>query len=64
VDEYEQRAVEPVAPQGVEFEKHPDELSHSEARGLTSAPAYTGCEHRCAGISWYCIENKHCFEEK
>jgi hypothetical protein len=64
VAKYEERATEAVPAEGIEFEKHPDEINHAQARELTSAAPYVGCEHRCAGISWYCIENRHCFEEK
>lgn len=61
---YEERAAEPVPGEGVEYEKDPDELSHLQAHELTGAEPYEGCERRCTGISWYCIDNARCFEEK
>jgi hypothetical protein len=64
-DKYEARATDfPLPVDGIEFEKAPNEISHAQAQELTSAAPYTGCERRCVGISWYCIENKQCFEEK
>ncbi len=61
---FEKRAAEPLPDEGIEYEKHPDEISHAQAQEFTSAESYTGCDHRCNGISWYCIDNPHCFEEK
>ncbi len=63
VDRYEQRASEP-APEQIEYEKHPDEISHDQAQELESADPFLGCEKRCVGINWYCIQNPRCFEEK
>jgi hypothetical protein len=65
VAKYEARATEPHPAEKVEYEKHPDELNHSQVQELTGAlMPYTGCEHRCVGINWYCIDNPRCFEEK
>jgi hypothetical protein len=61
---YEEKATEPLPADGIEYEKHPDEINHTQARELAGAEPYIGCERRCAGISWYCIENERCFEEK
>jgi hypothetical protein len=63
-EKYEKRAADPVPRDGVEYENEPDELNHSQAHELTSAEPYVGCERRCVGINWYCIDNPRCFEEK
>jgi hypothetical protein len=49
----------------VEYERHPRKVRlkdlHSAAPGR---PRFSGCDGRCSGISWYCIENPRCFEPK
>jgi hypothetical protein len=37
-------------------------VNHDSAR--LSPNEFSGCAHRCSGISWYCIENPRCFEAK
>jgi hypothetical protein len=64
VRKYESRAADLPLAEDVDFEKHPDEISQSQAREFRSAEPYVGCERHCVGINWYCIENPHCFEEK
>jgi hypothetical protein len=47
------------------FVKEADRLplvNHDSAR-LAREP-FSGCAARCAGINWYCIENRRCFEAK
>jgi hypothetical protein len=52
---------------GVAYERDPAKLELRDVRASAPEPAdppFTGCEGRCSGINWYCIENPHCFEPK
>jgi hypothetical protein len=53
------------SPSPVEFVRHPDRLPLANLDSAKLAPrAFCGCEGRCSGINWYCIENPACFEAK
>lgn len=64
VEEYEQRAERLLPDQKPEFERHPERVPFSGVDEMKAAPQYTGCDRRCVGISWYCIENEDCFKPK
>ena len=52
---------------GVAYERDPAKLELRDLRASTPEPAdlpFAGCEGRCSGINWYCIENPRCFEPK
>jgi hypothetical protein len=49
----------------IEYERRPRKVKLKEAAGCEAAEQrFTGCDGRCSGINWYCIENVHCFEPK
>lgn len=61
--------VVPVAnrepPKGpIKFEKRPRQIKLRDATGCEDAEPFTGCNERCSGINWYCIENPRCFRPK
>jgi hypothetical protein len=52
-------------PDPPEFVKHPDRIPLADLDFVKNAETpFHGCSPRCAGISWYCIENQRCFEPK
>lgn len=55
--------VEPPAEEP--FVRNPDRLALANLESARLAPRqFRGCQKRCAGINWYCIENPGCFEAK
>jgi hypothetical protein len=47
------------------FIRNPDRLALANLESARRAPhQFRGCQERCAGINWYCIENPSCFEAK
>lgn len=64
VGEYEQRAEEMASDQKPDYEDEPEWVPLTEVGEMRQAEPYTGCDRRCAGISWYCIENEDCFKPK
>jgi hypothetical protein len=49
------------------FERDPEKISLREVRASKPSPAemrFSGCDGRCSGINWYCIENPRCFYNK
>ncbi len=47
------------------FVCNPDKLALANLESARHAPhQFRGCQGRCAGINWYCIENPSCFEAK
>jgi hypothetical protein len=48
------------------YERNPVKMEVRDARpsGPERAKPFSGCEGRCSGISWYCIENPRCFATK
>jgi len=52
-----------VAPADFERETHRIRLKDVD-EVLPGEPPFRGCEGRCSGINWYCIENPRCFETK
>lgn len=53
-------------PQPEKFARHPTRsvsLPNADAIHPTT-PKFRGCEGRCSGVNWYCIENPRCFEVK
>jgi hypothetical protein len=56
---------EAAEPPGEPFVRNPDRLAlaNLESARLASRQ-FRGCQGRCAGINWYCIENPRCFEAK
>jgi hypothetical protein len=52
-------------PRPPNFERHSSSVSNSPGHAVqTVSPVFRGCEERCSGINWYCIENPRCFEAK
>ncbi len=52
-------------PRPDKFAKHPDEVPLENIKAIQQEPRkFTGCEGRCSGINWYCIENPRCFQVK
>jgi hypothetical protein len=48
-----------------EFLRHPDRLDLVNLDSASVASRqFAGCEGRCSGINWYCLENPRCFEAK
>jgi hypothetical protein len=47
------------------FEKDFDGVPLSDVNAIhQTSPKFSGCEGRCSGINWYCIENPRCFDPK
>ena len=47
------------------YVRNPDRLELANLVSARLAPRQLrGCDGRCGGINWYCIENRHCFEAK
>jgi hypothetical protein len=54
-----------VLPAPEKFERHPDSVLLPNFDAIHPVkPKFCGCEERCSGINWYCIENPRCFEAK
>lgn len=55
-----------VLPTPREFTANPDAVvALANVDAIHQSPTkFSGCDHRCSGINWYCIENPHCFEPK
>ena len=56
----------PCTPDGaIAYERHPIKVPLREADSAERGePRFAGCDGRCSGINWYCIENPSCFEPK
>lgn len=63
-EKFEQRAEEMKPDERPKFESRPERIPLTAVDEMGDAPRYRGCDHRCAGISWYCIENEDCFRVK
>jgi hypothetical protein len=63
-DKYEARAEQMRPDEAPDFEKDPERLPLEQIDEAGDAVQFSGCERRCVGISWYCIENHRCFEVK
>ncbi len=50
----------------ISYERDPAKLLVKDIDASTPQPAepFVGCECRCSGINWYCIENPRCFATK
>lgn len=60
-----ERAVPLTDDEEIIYERHPLRLSLKDVPSCEPAESrFTGCDGRCSGISWYCIENPQCFELK
>jgi hypothetical protein len=54
-----------LLPQPEKFERHPRTVLLPNADAIhPTTPRFCGCQGRCSGINWYCIENPRCFEVK
>lgn len=48
----------------IEYENRPRKIRLQDIDRCEPARPFRGCEERCSGINWYCIENPRCFESK
>lgn len=64
VEEYEERVEKMLPDQKPEYEDNPERVPLTAVDEMKGARRYTGCDRRCVGISWYCIENEDCFRVK
>lgn len=47
------------------FARHPRSVSLANIDAIQPTTAkFTGCDGRCSGVNWYCIENPRCFDPK
>jgi hypothetical protein len=54
---------EPSSP--VTFERDPDGVFLADVDAVRKATLkFRGCNDRCSGINWYCLENPRCFDPK
>jgi hypothetical protein len=52
-------------PRPDKFARHPDEVPLENIKAIRQEPRkFSGCEGRCSGVNWYCIENPRCFDPK
>jgi hypothetical protein len=63
-DRYERQAATMGPDDTPDFERDPERLPLEDIDEARDAVRYSGCDSRCAGISWYCLENRRCFEVK
>lgn len=63
-EKFEGRAEQMFPDQRPEYERHPERVPLDSVDEMGDADPYAGCQRRCAGISWYCIENEDCFKPK
>jgi hypothetical protein len=63
-EEYEGRGERLGSNERPKYEDEPEWVPLAQVAEMRQAAPYTGCERRCAGISWYCIENEDCFRPK
>lgn len=63
-EKFEQRATQMPLGERPRFESRPERIPLTAVDEMGDAPRYRGCDGRCAGISWYCIENEDCFKVK
>jgi hypothetical protein len=48
-----------------DFEREPERVRLKDVDEVKAGkPPFSGCDGRCSGINWYCIENPRCFETK
>jgi hypothetical protein len=64
VEVYEERAERMLPGEKPEYERHPERVPLTDVDEMKDARQYSGCDRRCVGISWYCIENEDCFKTK
>jgi hypothetical protein len=50
----------------IDYERNPTKLLVRDIDASAPQPAepFAGCQGRCSGINWYCIENPRCFATK
>jgi len=48
----------------IEYEDRPRKIRLQDLDRCEPSRSFRGCEGRCSGINWYCIENLRCFESK
>lgn len=54
-----------AAPERADFEREPLRIDLKDVDVVEPGePPFSGCDRRCSGINWYCIENPRCFETK
>jgi hypothetical protein len=48
------------------YERDPTKLVLKDIRASQPRPAepFAGCQGRCSGVNWYCIDNPRCFKNK
>ncbi len=63
-EKFEKRAEAMLPDEKPEFEDGPGRTPLTAVDEMGDGERYTGCDRRCAGISWYCIENEDCFRAK
>jgi hypothetical protein len=63
-EKFEQWAEQMPSDRTPKFEARPERIALAAVDEMGDAPRYSGCDRRCAGISWYCIENDDCFKVK
>lgn len=63
-EKFEKRAEELLPDQRPAYEGKPERVPLTAVDEFKDAERYTGCDRRCVGISWYCIENEDCFKPK
>ncbi len=51
-------------PEPEKFTRYPRSVLLPNADATYSTSKFKGCEGRCSGINWYCIENPRCFHLK
>jgi hypothetical protein len=52
-------------PSPEKFARHADEVTLDNVDAIHLAPEkFAGCQGRCSGVNWYCIENPLCFNPK
>jgi hypothetical protein len=61
---YEALAEEMASDAEPEYERRPERVPLGAVDEMKGGERYAGCDRRCAGISWYCIENRDCFKVK
>jgi hypothetical protein len=59
-----ERAGPRLADGSIDYENRPRKIRLQDINRCQPADAFHGCEGRCSGINWYCIENLRCFESK
>lgn len=65
VDAEQRERRRPLNENRIDYARHPRKVRLGNLHSAAPADrSFSGCDKRCSGVNWYCIENPRCFEPK